>query len=532
MTGRKTARTLSAAEVQRMLGDGGEMALIDVREQGVHYKGHPFWACCIPLSKLEFTAADLLPRRGARIVLFDGGEGLADRAAAKLISYGYTDVAVMAGGIAAWRDAGFELFSGVNVPSKAFGEFVEHEYETPRIDAAELKARQDAGEKLIILDSRPYPEYRRMSIPGGIDAPGAELVYRVHDLVPEPDTLVVVNCAGRTRSIIGAQSLINAGIPNKVVALKDGTMGWELAGFACERGQHRRAPAPSSDGLSKAQAAAAKVARRFGVQRCTWDHVRQWQADPDRTLYMLDVRTPEEFEAGHVHGARSAPGGQLVQSTDEYVAVRGARLVLMDDTLVRATMTASWLVQLGWPEVYVLDGGLMQLPQVQGGHDAHLFDPPVVDEIAAADLAAAVRSGAAVIDLDTSLKYRAAHIPGAYWAVRARLNEAKAKLPPGPSMLAFVGPSPIAAYAARDAAALWPGVAIKILRGGMKSWRRAELATETGMTRPTTSTDDVWYKPYDHLDNVEQAMRDYLSWEVNLVDQIKRDGTVRFKIFD
>lgn len=525
-------RTVSAVDVQRMLGDGGEIALIDVREQGTHYKGHPFWACCLPFSKLEFLAADLLPRRGARIVLFDGGEGLAVQAAAKLVSYGYTGIALMDGGIAGWRAAGFELFSGVNVPSKAFGEFVEHEYETPRIGAAELKAKQDAGENLVVLDSRPYPEYRRMNIPGGIDTPGAELVYRVHDLAPAPDTLVVVNCAGRTRSIIGAQSLINAGIPNKVVALKDGTMGWELAGFVCERGQNKRAPLPSAAGVAKAQEAAARVAQRFGVRRCNWDQGAQWRADPARTLYMLDVRTPEEFEAGHVQGTRSAPGGQLVQSTDEYVAVRNARLVLIDDTLVRATMTASWLIQLGWPEVYVLDGGIAQLPQVQGGHDAQMFEAPRVDEIASADLAAAQRSGAAVIDLDTSLKYRAAHIPGAYWAVRSRLAEAKAKLPPGPSMIVFTGPAPLAAYAARDAAGLWPGTPIKILRGGTKSWQRADLPIETGMTRPTTTLDDVWYKPYDHVDNIEQAMRDYLSWEVNLVDQIKRDGTVRFKIFD
>ena len=108
------------------------------------------------------------------------------------------------------------------------------------------------GVRLVILDSRPYEEYHRMNIPGGIDAPGAELVYRVHDLAADPDTLVVVNCAGRTRSIIGAQSLINAGIPNKVVALKNGTMGWHLAGLELERGQTRAAAAPDGDALIKA----------------------------------------------------------------------------------------------------------------------------------------------------------------------------------------------------------------------------------------------------------------------------------------
>ena len=76
---------------------------------------------------------DLVPRQGTRIVVLDGGdEGLAERAAAKLERMGYGNVAVMAGGSKAWAAAGFELFTGVNVPNKAFGELVEHRSETPQ----------------------------------------------------------------------------------------------------------------------------------------------------------------------------------------------------------------------------------------------------------------------------------------------------------------------------------------------------------------------------------------------------------------
>src|SRR6185312_12580626 len=154
-----------------------------------------------------------------------------ERAASVLTQAGYTDVSILTGGIAAWEAAGFELFSGVNVPSKAFGEFVEHEKGTPSVSAEELNALMQSGADMVVLDSRPFDEFSRVSIPTGVDVPGAELVLHVHDMAPKPDTLVVVNCAGRTRSIIGAQSLINAGVPNKVVALRNGTMGWSLAGF-------------------------------------------------------------------------------------------------------------------------------------------------------------------------------------------------------------------------------------------------------------------------------------------------------------
>lgn len=335
-----TART-SIPELRDRLAAGAEIALLDVREQGVHSQGHPFYAVPLPLSRLELFADRLIPRKTAPIVLLDGGgEGLAERAAATLTRLGFTNLSILDGGCAAWQAAGGELFSGINVPSKAFGEFVEHHFDTPRVPPQEIQRLRDAGRKMVILDSRPYAEYHRMSIPGGIDAPGAELVYRVHDLASDPDTLVVVNCAGRTRSIIGCQSLRNAGIPNEVVALKDGTMGWDLAGLQCERGATRMAPDPTPEGAVRARAAAQHAAQRFQVKFATRAQVEAWSRDADRTLFLLDVRTREEFEARRIAGSRHAPGGQLVQATDEYIGVRGARVVLVDPARVRSVMTA------------------------------------------------------------------------------------------------------------------------------------------------------------------------------------------------
>src|SRR5262249_59092317 len=82
--------------------------------------------------------------------------------------------------------------------------------------------------------------------------------------------------------------------------------------------------------------------------------LERWRADNARTLYLSDVRDPREYDAGHVPGAVSAPGGQLVQATDQYVGTLGARIVLSDPAEVRAVMTASWLRQMGWRDVYVL----------------------------------------------------------------------------------------------------------------------------------------------------------------------------------
>ena len=354
---------LDVKQVKAMLKSGEIFGFFDVREEGeFSLQGHPLFATPLPLSRLEPRAFALLPDPHTRIVLMDSGDeaqdpqwtGRANRAAARLSQLGYTNIAVMKGGLKAWRDAGYEVFTGVNVPSKAFGEVVEHENDTPRIDAADLQKLVDAKTDLVILDSRPMPEFNNMSIPGGVDCPGAELVYRVKDFAPSPKTLVVVNCAGRTRSIIGAQSLINAGLPNKVIALKNGTMGWHLAGLKVARGETRSFGPQGPEAAKFAQAAAANIAKKMNIKKIDKAGLDKLVAKGG-PLYRLDVRDPAEYAQGHLKGFRHAAGGQLVQATDQYVGARNATIVLHDNDGVRATMTAHWLMQMNWSEVYLLD---------------------------------------------------------------------------------------------------------------------------------------------------------------------------------
>jgi len=357
-------------------------------------------------------------------------------------------------------------------------------------------------------------EYRVMNIPGALDCPGAELVYRAQQVAPHPETLVVVNCAGRTRSIIGAQSLINAGIPNKVVALKNGTMGWHLAGLELEHGQSRMASAPSGAALKKALEAAEKVAKRFGIRRISFP---QFQSEKDRTTYLFDVRSPEEFAAGHLAGSISAPGGQLVQATDTYAAVHGARIALIDDDGVRATMTASWLLQMGWRDVFVLTGAKFD------SKDAFLVNAPVVPLIKPSEL----KTGDVVIlDFASSLQYRKEHLPGASFAIRARLGHHLERLK-GRTVVCTSPDGVLARFAAADLAAL--GVDARALEGGTAAWCAAGFETQSGETSMLEPPEDVYYKPYDHKTQIEAAMQDYLQWEVALLAQIRRDPDCRFR---
>ena len=529
---------LDVAAVRARLLARQEIALLDVREEDPYAQAHPLWAANLPLSRIEIEAQRRIPRHDTPIVVYGMHDGvdLAPRAARVLAGLGYGRVHLLDGGLAAWRAAGGELFRDVNVPSKAFGELVEHERGTPSLSATEVKALLDEGADVVVLDARRYDEYRTMSIPSATSVPGAELVLRVRDLAPDPATRVIVNCAGRTRSIIGTQSLVNAGIPNPVAALRNGTIGWKLAGQALEREADRRAP-PHASAEARRQAArdARRVADRAGVRRVALAALPALTEDAARrTTYRFDVRTPEEYAGGHLPGFAGAPGGQLVQETDHHAPVRGARIVLADDDGVRASMTGSWLAQMGW-KVHVLD----PVPEAAAFHETGLppagaAPPSGVEEIGPAALALLLkRNDAVVIDVTTSASYVRRHIPGAWFAIRAQLDQALDRIGPTPVLVLTCGTSRLARFAAADLQRLLAarGAAdteVRVLDGGTSAWVAAGLPVETGESRLATPRTDRYRRPYEGTEASPEAMQAYLDWEFGLVEQLARDGTHHF----
>ncbi|MCQ3003033.1 rhodanese homology domain-containing protein [Pseudomonas syringae] len=521
--------TRSFADIRQALLAHEELALVDVREEAPFAEAHPLFAANIPLSKLELEVLSRIPRLDTAVTVYDNGEGLAQRAVERLQALGYSDVKLLEGGLQGWREAGGELFIDVNVPSKAFGELVEHHRHTPSLAAEEVLQLLESKADVVVLDARRYDEYQTMSIPSGISVPGAELVLRARELAPDPNTRIIVNCAGRTRSIIGTQSLVNAGIPNQVSALRNGTIGWLLAGQTLDHGQARRFAAVSDDTREVAGADARRVADKAGVRRASRAELSNWQADPLRTTYLLDVRTPEEFAKGHLPHARSTPGGQLVQETDHYASVRGARLVLVDDDGVRANMSASWLAQLGW-EVFVVDDLQASDFSEQGDWNAPIPAPLQVEEISPHTLVEWQQHGdVAVLDFTASANYVKQHIPGAWWTLRAQLQDALHKIPKTERYVLTCGSSKLARLAVPEVEAL-TGKQVFLLKDGTASWIKAGLPLETGESQLASPRIDRYRRPYEGTDAPREAMQAYLDWEFGLVDQLARDGTHGFHV--
>ena len=348
--GRPDLRTakVTAAELAGMRADGEELAVLDTRDVAAHARGHVPGSCPLPASELESRLAGLLPRRGVRVVVIGEDDTAAHQAGHQIRRNGFTNVAVLTGGLEAWQQAGYDGYDGMHTMAKAFGEHVAHDRRTPMMSADELRERQERRQPLTLVDCRPEPEFAARHVPGASHAPGTELLARVLDMDLITAGSVVVSCAGRTRSIIGAQTLIDAGVAAPVLALENGTIGWELAGGTLDSGIGETArPPPSPEALRDAATRARRLADERGVPVTTEGDLAKWLSDGSRTTYVFDVSSPADYEAGHRPGFASAPGGQLLQELTARTAVSSARIVVADSDGVQALITAYWLRLMG-----------------------------------------------------------------------------------------------------------------------------------------------------------------------------------------
>jgi rhodanese-related sulfurtransferase len=532
------AQPMSPADLKHLLDTQATCACIDVREPGEYNSTHIPGTSLVPRRELEFRMRRLVPYQGTPVVVCDDDGQRASLAAATLERMGYSHVQVLDGGINRWTTIGYATEWGVNVPSKDFGEKMEVVHHVPSMRPEALHARQQRGENIILLDSRTPEEHRRATIPGSRSAPGGELALRVFELVSDPDTEVVVHCAGRTRSIIGARLLQRMGFRH-VYDLRNGTMGWGMAGLDLEHGSQRlELPDPSPAGLAAAEAFAARVAAEDGVRFLTIPALRELMARAEReNVYRIDVRTVQEYAQGHIPGFQWSPGGQAVQRSDDLVGVRNGHVVFACDGRVRATVTASWYRQMGFPNVYAVDGGThawvaaglalakSQAPGESGGYDEGLQEElpfgyeqarARVEGLSAATLQARLQSAQppVVLYVDTSREFSNGHVPGAHWVPRGWLELRIGAVVPDKA-------TPVVVTCASGRHSVLAGATLQdlgyeqvaVLRDGMPAWRQAGLPLEQGLSGVMSAPNDVLAMGTDR--NWADAMY-YLRWEEDL----------------
>lgn len=508
---------ITAEEAHQRLHAPGELAFLDMREEGQFGEGHPLFAVPCPYSRLELRIPVLVPRRSAPIVLIDGGDGVAERAARRLSDLGYTDVALIEGGATAWANAGFALFKGVNVPSKVLGELVEEAWHPDIIAPETLAAWQTQGREYLVFDARPPAEYAKMRVPSSICIPNGELAHRLAAVLPDPITPVVVTCAGRTRGLIGVAGLRLAGIENPVFALENGTQGWALAGFELERGNNADSfPQLTEDMLVQSRANAERLASRFAIPWIGTRDLERMFGENDRSTFVFDVRSAEEAQCDSIPVASHAPGGQLVQATDQWAGVRRARVVLCDDAGLRASLAALWLSCLGY-ETFVLpvDDRLRALSRAPESR------MPIAEIPAVLPLEAwrASQGGATrLLDIRPSRRHQESHPEGALWAIRPRIGAALGNHR-GPVVLIADEPrmADLAAIDLRE----FGCTEVYRLEGGFEAWEAADLPVSTRGDDPKDEEMiDFLFFVHDRHDGNLESSRRYLAWETDLLRQL------------
>lgn len=523
-------RSIDAADAKRRLHEGGEVALLDVREAAAFGEGHALFAVPCPYGRIEVLTIALVPNPRAPLLLIDDGDGVAERAARRLLACGYTDISIVEGGMPAWAAAGFGVFAGVNVPSKTLGELLEHAHHPRMIDAATLHAWKAEGRPHLFFDTRPPEEFAKMRIEGARCLPNGELAHRFAHVVPDDQVPVVVTCAGRTRGIVGALGLAAAGIANPVFALENGTQGWALAGFALDRGA-KPDEFPVLDGRERevSRRRTEAILARGHLQRLPVEAIAPTLADPERTTYAFDLRSAPERAARPCAAAVPVLAGQIVQATDQYVGVRHARLVLIDDTGLRAALTGLFLHALGFePFVVVLDDDpSAALPQQRA---VNLKAPQPPEPVPAGEARERLSAeGVVLVDLRPSQAWEAGRLAGARWMSRRDLPGG---LP--------VGTREVIVHATDRATAA--SAALDLQEGGIvANWLAADLGAceaagwsverETRVLTREEAVDRIWFTHDRHDGNREASLR-YLSWEMGLIGQLDAEESAEFGAFN
>jgi len=519
-------KKISVAALRELMRSERPHAVFDIREVGEAEAGQILGATFLPRRMIEFRIADLVPVRATAIVVYDEGGKRAALAAATLAELGYSDVSVLDGGTAAWTVAGFALTEGSNVPSKLFGEKVHDQEHTPGVSAKTLDEWRRKGKNVLVCDIRTPEEYARSRIPGAHSTAGFDVGLCMPDLA-QRSVPIVVNCAGRTRSIIACETLRLLGL-KEVYALENGTMGWVLAEFKLEKGEGAGAISPSAASRAAAHDKAIELARLAGVAMVGPQQLATWLAQRDRgeaNAYGFDARQTPEYDAGHIDGTAMLPGALAVQRTDEFIPVRQGRVFFVDDDETRALIAAYWLKRMGLPNVAVLKGGLKAWTgagfALTTGRSRR---PPLGLEAASAHTetitAAALRDIAPfiMINVDTSTEFAKAHIAGSSWVPRGWLEDRIGTLAPNrdTAIVVTCRDGQQSLFAAATLTRLGYRN-VKVLAGGVKA--ASDLPIEQGPDVAAGEAKDIILPPYA---KGEAGMRRYLEWETKLTSAHQR----------
>ncbi|MEJ6587884.1 MAG: rhodanese-like domain-containing protein [Pelagibacterales bacterium] len=514
---------IHAETLKSWLSDKDEIAFIDVREIGQHTKGHPFFSISIPYSLFELNLEILIPNKKTKMILLDQNDDISILAYKEATLIGYSNIFILEEGVNGWINYGYKLFDGINVPSKSFGELIEKHFHTPSITAKELNEKQKNNENCIVIDGRPFDEYQNMSIPNSICCPNGELAYSVSSHVKDINTEIIINCAGRTRSIIGAQTLIDLGISNKVKALENGTQGWFLSDLCLDHNKNDFLDVrPDDTELKKIQNKIFKLLIKHSINLIDFSKAQELILDKNKSTFIFNVTNSNK----NMNSIRHVPGGQLVQATDKYIGVWKATVILVDDgDLIRAGTTAIWLKKMGY-QVHVLKKEI-NINKLKFKNQFPLKEKKInIFEIEKFNNF----KNTILYDIRSSENFMKIRIKNSIWLNRANLR--KVKIKKQQQIIIITDEFDKARLVINDIEEMNLGCVISLYK-----WKENELINHSNIIDnkpilfPKKDCIDFNFHTYKRHKGSKSHANQYLKWEIGLINKMDKQELSFFNIF-
>ena len=488
---------------------GTSFALIDSRERRDYVAGHWFGSTNIPLSLFSTRLGYLLQEPDFPIHFLDWQDKASAEAIHQLKAIGFRNITIHNTQKPAMMGRGF--VKGEYVWSKAFGEVVAHEIDLPEVTPKQYLADyQDAQ----LFDVRPTAEYQDFTLPKSQSLPNSLLLANVQAL-KDTGKMSLLHCAGRTRSIIGAFTLMASGYDGPFAVFRGGTQAWQLDGYEREHDANRLFAADH-----EASDAVAGFLRRWQIPatRVTSDGLGAF-VDDHKTELLFDVSDDGATGQPLAHGVIKISGTNLIQQTDRSIARYHVPVILFDQgSGSRAAFAAFWLRCMGFSvTIAYLEAPITTAKTIANTVTSHIAsnnannNASSVTPFAATQLDIWQKDKIALYDFRPSKAFISGHIANSHWQnIGAILAQTPAD-------------KPIAIIADRSEQGRM--IADCLIRhgwqiAGLYLWDDADfditMLAKGGLDLPVDES--ALFAGRHH--GVLQDARDYLAWEEDLPTEI------------
>ncbi|MBL6595952.1 MAG: hypothetical protein ISP43_03865 [Candidatus Puniceispirillum sp.] len=480
---------------------GNPFALIDCRERRDYVAGHWFGSTNIPLSLFSQRLRFLFKAPDFPVHFLDWQDAESAEAIHQLTAFGFTDITCHKTEKPAEMRRGF--VKGEYVWSKAFGEVVAHEIDLPEVTPQQYLADyQDAQ----LFDVRPTAEYQDFTLPNSYSLPNSLLLANISAL-KSTGKISLLHCAGRTRSIIGAFTLMASGYDGPFAVFRGGTQAWQLDGYEREHNANRLFAADH-----EATDAVAGFLRRWQIPsaRVSADAIAAY-ADTKQSGLLFDVSDDAATGQPLAHGIIKISGTNLIQQTDRSIARYHVPVTLFDQgSGSRAAFAAFWLRAMGFfVSIVYLDAPLKPVDTVNPA----INHSGITHHLAAiTDLDQWQKDAVPLYDFRPSTAFKTGHIANSQWQ----------------NISAILGQKPAATPVAIIAACPETGSIIQDCLdrhgwqiAGLYVWNASDIAPQRlatgGLDLPLDES--ALFAGRHH--GVLTDAHDYLAWEENLPAEIE-----------